>query len=254
MRAARAAMGLRAALKRPPRPPTIEDRGRRLGDFERTKISYDTSLVKEQAARDHLFSLEGDHLNFLDIGARDGKLDYLLGIRANLDFDSELYALNRKRFDERFNYYGLDLEPADEEEQVLSGDICSDDFIETYRRFSGTFDVAYSNNVFEHLRRPWVATRNILDLLKPGGSCITIAPFSLRYHESPEDHFRYTHTGLVALFEEHAPVETVLSGYDITGRRNNWQGLGTANDTVPTDEFGAWRENWFVIAIVRKPS
>jgi hypothetical protein len=108
--------------------------------------------------------------------------------------------------------------------------------------------------VFEHLRRPWAAARNILDLLRPGGSCITIAPFSLRYHESPEDHFRYTHTGLVALFEEHAPVRTVLAGYDIAGRRNNWQGLGTANDTVPADEFGAWRENWFTIAIVEKPA
>jgi SAM-dependent methyltransferase len=249
-----AAAALRSRVRKPEWPRLIADRGRKLGNFEHTHVGYDTSIVKEQAARGYLFSLPGDDLTFLDIGAQDGRLSYLFGIRENLNMDPDLYAETRKRFDARFRYFGLDLEPAGEGGAVLSGDICADDFLDGYPDFRGTFDVAYSNNVFEHLRRPWVATRNILDLLKPGGSCITIAPFSLRYHESPEDHFRYTHTGIVALFQEHAPVETVLAGYDITGRRNDWQGLGTANDTVPTDEFGAWRENWFTIAIIRKPA
>jgi SAM-dependent methyltransferase len=236
------------------RPPVIVDRGRKLGDFEAKRIAYDTSIVKEQAARDHLFSLPGTELRFLDVGARDGRLDYLLGIHKNLESDEELYKANRARFDAKFIYFGLDLDPAAEDENVLAGNICADDFLDSHESLRGTFDVAYSNNVFEHLRRPWVAARNILALLKPGGSCITIAPFSLRYHESPEDHFRYTHSGLVALFAEHEPVETLLAGYDLTGRRNNWQGLGTANDIVPVDEFGAWRENWFAVAIVRKPA
>ena len=236
------------------RPRIIEDRERKLGDFEATNVAYDTSIVKEQAARDHIFSLPGERLRFLDVGARDGRLHYLLGIRKNHESDEEMYRANKARFDTKFDYFGLDLDPAGEDENVLSGDICADDFVDAHAHFRGTFDVAYSNNVFEHLRRPWVAARNILALLKPGGSCITIAPFSLRYHESPEDHFRYTHSGLVALFEEHEPVEVLLSGYDLTGRRNNWQGLGTANDIVPVDEFGAWRENWFAIAIVRKPA
>jgi len=232
----------------------IVDRGRRLGDFANTEVAYDTSLVKEKVAREYLFSLPGENLAFLDVGARDGLLHYLLGIHGNLDIDDDLYERNRAQFDAKFRYFGLDLEPAGDDEHVLSGDICADDFLERHADRRGFFDVVYSNNVFEHLRRPWVAAANILELLKPGGACITIAPFSLRYHESPEDHFRYTHTGLVALFEAHAPVRTVVAGYDITGRRNNWQGLGTAHDIVPVDEFGAWRENWFVIAIVEKPA
>lgn len=231
----------------------IADRGRRLGDFGATEIAYDTSLVKEQVARDYLFALPGEGLTFLDVGARDGRLEYLLGIHRNLEIDPELYQRNKARFDAKFDYFGVDLEPAGADEHVLSGDICADDFLATHADRRGFFDVVYSNNVFEHLRRPWAAAGTILELLKPGGACITIAPFSLRYHESPEDHFRYTHTGLVALFEEHAPVRTVVTGYDITGRRNNWQGLGTGRDIVPVDEFGAWRENWFVIAIVEKP-
>jgi SAM-dependent methyltransferase len=231
----------------------IVDNGRKLGHFEVTDVAYDTSLVKEQVARDYLFALPGEGLTFLDVGARDGRLDYLLGIHRNLEIDEELYRANKARFDAKFRYFGLDLAPEGDGDHVLSGDICADDFLDTHATRRGFFDVAYSNNVFEHLRRPWAAAGTILGLLKPGGACITIAPFSLRYHESPEDHFRYTHTGLVALFEEHAPVRTVVAGYDITGRRNNWQGLGTAHDIVPVDEFGAWRENWFVIVIVEKP-
>jgi hypothetical protein len=80
-----------------------------------------------------------------------------------------------------------------------------------------------------------IAAYIILGLLKPGGAYITIAPFSLRYHESPEHHFRYTHTRLVALLEEHAPVRTVVTRYDITGRRSNWQRQGAARDIVPVE-------------------
>jgi SAM-dependent methyltransferase len=158
-----------------------------------------------------------------------------------------------ERFRAKYDYYGLDLDPAGDNENVLVGDVCADDFLAGNPSYEGFFDVIYSNNVFEHLRRPWVATRNLLAMLKPGGICITIAPFSIRYHESPEDHFRYTHTGLTALFTEHEPVEELVSGYDLTGRRNNWQGGGEFNDIVPVDEFGAWRENWFVVNVVQKP-
>jgi SAM-dependent methyltransferase len=233
------------------RPSVIIDRERKLGRFDVNDVGYATSLKKEEVAREHVFGMEGHGLQFLDIGARDAQLDYLLGITSNLDIDRSMYAANRRRFEAKYRYWGLDLLPEDEE-SVIAADICDERLLERRPDLAGFFDVAYSNNVFEHLRRPWVAAANIMQMLKPGGICITITPFSLRYHESPGDYFRYTHTGLVALFEDDGPVRTLVSGYDITGRRNNWQGLGGANDIVPVDRFGAWRENWFVIAIVQK--
>jgi SAM-dependent methyltransferase len=232
-------------------PRFIVDRGRRLGDFARETVAYDTSLKKEQLAREHIFGLPGEGLRFLDVGARDAKLHYLLGITANLEPDEAMYAQNKTRFDAKFEYWGLDLLPEDEE-RVVAADVCDEGLLERRADLRDFFDVVYSNNVFEHLRRPWVAARNIVAMLKPGGICITIAPFALRYHESPQDYFRYTHTGLASLFEDAGDVEVLEAGYDITGRRNNWQGLGTANDTVPLDNFGAWRENWFVVSVVRK--
>ena len=102
------------------------------------------------------------------------------------------------------------------------------------------------------LAKEEVARRYVLDMLRPGGICITIAPFALRYHESPADHFRYTHTGLASLFEDAGAVTTLVAGYDLQGRRNNWQGLGSANDICPVDSFGAWRENWFTVCVVEK--
>ncbi len=33
-------------------------------------------------------------------------------------------------------------------------------------------------------------------------------------------------------------LEVLETGYDIIGRRNDWQGSGEHNDIVPTDRFG----------------
>lgn len=248
-RLGRRLFGLFSELRR---TRVVIDRELRLG-ARRGQVAYDISVCKEEAARDFVFSRPGEDLTFLDVGARDGRLDYLFGIRRNLRFDPDFYQQNLERFRAKYSYWGLDINPDRPNERVIVGDVASDSLLAQYPNYEGFFDVAYSNNVFEHLRRPWVAAGNILALLKSGGICITIAPFALRYHESPEDHYRYTHTGLSALFEEHAPVKTLLSGYDITGRRNDWQGSGEHRDICPVDRFGAWRENWFVINVVEKP-
>jgi hypothetical protein len=71
-------------------------------------------------------SYHGEKLNFLDVGGRDGELEYLLGDKGNFDIDQEMYDVNKQRFNKMYNYYGLDIEPAGE--NVLFGDICSLNF------------------------------------------------------------------------------------------------------------------------------
>lgn len=230
----------------------ILDTHKRLGNFSLDTPTYDVTLSKEEVSRRYLFSQPGENLNFLDVGARDGELTYLLGIDQNLQFDEKFYKQNLSAFKKKYSYYGMDLIPTDDT-RVLSGDICSPGYLEDNSRFHEFFDFIYSNNVFEHLRKPWIASKNLLDMLKPGGICATIVPFAQRYHESPQDYFRYTHTGLISLFEDHSADFTVLeSGYDLIGRRNNWQGSGEVNDIVPLDAFGAWRETWFTVCVFRK--
>jgi SAM-dependent methyltransferase len=230
----------------------IVDRERRLGDFAPRPIAYDVSLVKERVAREHILGRMGEDMAFLDVGARDGRLEYLLGIEANLYANDALFVESKAAFDAKYHYYALDLDPAPGRPEILVADVCDEGLPEALPQFREFFDVIYSNNVFEHLRRPWVAASNLLSMLKPGGLCVTIAPFAIRYHASPGDFFRYTHTGLTALFADQGPVRELVSGYDLTGRRNNWQGMGEHDDICPVDEFGAWRENWFVVNILEK--
>jgi SAM-dependent methyltransferase len=233
-------------------PRVVLDGHLRLGDFENHQVGYDASLCKEEVSRAFILEREGEGLRFLDIGARDGELSYLLGNRGNLHFDAELEARNRARFRAKYEYFGLDLPGGPREGHVIEADVCDPRLTESRPDLLGFFDVIYSNNVFEHLRRPWLAAENILRMLKPGGVCITVVPFSIRYHEVPGDYFRYTHTGVVSLFEDHGPIRVLVSGYDTLGRRNNWQGTGENNDICPVDHFGAWRETWFTVTVLEK--
>jgi SAM-dependent methyltransferase len=229
----------------------IVDRHRRLNIPARRPPTIDHSINKESESRAVLFASETPGGRFLEIGCGDGDLSYLLGIRGNLDFDAAFHAANKGRFNEKFEYLGLDLNKRSAA-NVITGDICSPKFSEEHPDLVGRCAVIYSNNVFEHLRRPWLAARNIGSLLMEGGVCITVVPFSQRYHESPSDYFRYTHKGLEALFEDVMRMKVIRSGYDILGRRNDWQGTGEQNDSVPTDEFGAWRETWFAFLAFQK--
>jgi SAM-dependent methyltransferase len=236
-----------------PRVRIIVDREPRRGRTERVgadAVAYDATLCKEEVAREYVFGMPGEGLRFLDVGARDGRLDYLLGVREELSYDEAFHDENLRRFRAKYEYFGLDLEPADAP-NVLRADLCADDD-PIFQEHRGSFDVVYSNNVFEHLRRPWVAARHVVDLLRPGGICITIAPFAIRYHAVPDDYFRYTHRGITALFVDQGDVEELVSGYDVRGRRVDWQGGGGNHDLVLTDHFGAWRENWFSVSVVRK--
>lgn len=224
----------------------------KLGNFKNHKISYQL-LNKEEEARKLLFDGTENHKykrNFLDVGGRDGSLKYLLGDKGNFKFNKTFYDSNKHKFNDLYNYYGLDIVPAGS--NVLFGDICSHDFKKKYVEKKGFFDVIYSNNVFEHLSKPWVAAENITFLLKQGGTVITIAPFSIRYHSVPEDYFRFTHKAIQSLFSDYANYDVLKTGYDINSRRNNWQGTGKMNDIVPVDNFGAWREAWFIFTALKK--
>jgi SAM-dependent methyltransferase len=231
----------------------IVDRELRLGE-PHAAVAYEHSFAKEDLARRFILDREPSGkapMRFLDLGAGEGTLDYLLAIDRNLSrLPEETVQGHRRRFDELYEYVGLELDPMTD--GFLAADICSEQFAAEHPELQESFDVVYSNNVFEHLRQPWIAARNAVWLLRPGGLCITIAPFSLRYHESPEDYFRFTHTGLASLFEDTGSVRTLAAGYDINGRRNDWQGSGAAADVCPEDSFGAWRENWFVLNVVEK--
>lgn len=74
-------------------------------------------------------------------------------------------------------------------------DICTD----TLPR---QFDLIIADQVFEHLKWPYRAGRNVLAMLKPGGVFVISTPFLVRVHRAPIDCSRWTPDGLSYLLQE----------------------------------------------------
>ncbi|WP_112309413.1 methyltransferase domain-containing protein [Pseudogemmobacter bohemicus] len=64
------------------------------------------------------------------------------------------------------------------------------------------FDVILANQVWEHIERPYAATRNVLRMLRPGGWFWLAVPFFVPYHAVPVDCSRWSALGLKNLLIE----------------------------------------------------
>jgi len=64
------------------------------------------------------------------------------------------------------------------------------------------FDVIIAEQVFEHLRHPYLAARNILTMLKHDGVFLIATPFLVRVHNEPGDYTRWTEMGLAGFLED----------------------------------------------------
>ncbi|MDX1785714.1 MAG: methyltransferase domain-containing protein [Roseovarius sp.] len=80
-------------------------------------------------------------------------------------------------------------------------DICEGPF-EDHDGLVRKFDIVLANQVWEHLDRPYAATRNVLRMLRVGGYFWIAVPFLVRYHNAPVDCSRWTARGLTNLLIE----------------------------------------------------
>lgn len=64
------------------------------------------------------------------------------------------------------------------------------------------FDLILANQVWEHLDRPYAATRNVLSMLSPGGYFWVAVPFFIPFHAAPQDCSRWSARGLKNLLIE----------------------------------------------------
>ena len=67
---------------------------------------------------------------------------------------------------------------------------------------SGVFDLALSQEVVEHVDDPFHAVREMVRVLRPGGTIYLQVPFVIGYHPGPEDYWRFTRAGLEALMRQ----------------------------------------------------
>lgn len=74
-----------------------------------------------------------------------------------------------------------------------------------------TIDTILSSQMLEHVVNPLDCLKEMIRVLKPGGSLIITIPQSNEMHSEPDDYWRFTKFGIVFLLEQAGfKVETVL--------------------------------------------
>lgn len=85
-------------------------------------------------------------------------------------------------------------------------DICA-------QRTPRQYGIILAEQVWEHLLWPYRATRNVLEMLEPGGYFMVSVPFLVRVHGYPIDCSRWTELGLKHLLAECGfPIESIKTG------------------------------------------
>ena len=73
-------------------------------------------------------------------------------------------------------------------------------------------DGVISESVLEHVKQPWIVTKEIERILKKGGWLYASVPFVDPYHSSPDDYYRWTSSGL----------RQMLSGFNEKEMKIGW--------------------------------
>lgn len=145
-----------------------------------------------------------------------------------------------ENFSERLpnaSYLNLDLEEGSVPDKTI---VC--DITKKIPLRSNSVNFIYSNNCFEHVNAPWLAARELVRILKPGGYIFVSVPWAWRYHPVPIDYWRFSPDALVYLFNGVTPLQT---GFNVAYRRDDMSGFWPNKmDSVPRDQFGGFRENW----------
>lgn len=72
---------------------------------------------------------------------------------------------------------------------------------------SSTFDAAYCSHVLEHVKNPFGVGEEIKRVLKRGGYVDATVPFICPYHDTPDNYFNMTSSGIKILFNDFEPID-----------------------------------------------
>jgi SAM-dependent methyltransferase len=75
------------------------------------------------------------------------------------------------------------------------------------------FDLVLSCSTYEHFSRPWIATKEIVAVLRPGGTLFIQTHQSFPLHGFPNDYFRFSREALHLLCED-AGLTAIETAYE----------------------------------------
>lgn len=107
-------------------------------------------------------------------------------------------ARHRACFD-RGRYLAIDRGTGDPAWDYSATDVCGD--LETLPLRAAAVDHVLCMVVLEHTRNPRRVLEEFDRVLRPGGSLRMVVPFLWEEHQVPNDYFRFTRYGVLALFE-----------------------------------------------------
>ena len=65
-----------------------------------------------------------------------------------------------------------------------------------------TFGLIIAPHLLEHVRKPWIAAKNIQKLMAQDGKLFVSVPWVQAYHDFPADYWRFSFSGLAELFDD----------------------------------------------------
>jgi SAM-dependent methyltransferase len=89
-----------------------------------------------------------------------------------------------------------------------------------------TFDYAMSDQVLEHVRKPWIGVEEVRRVLKPGGIAVLTSALIFYMHGVPHDYWRFTPDGLKVLCENFSRIHRCAGTGDLNFVLDVLQGRG----------------------------
>jgi len=93
-------------------------------------------------------------------------------------------------------FVGVDLETGKGVDAVVDFSTGIGDLVENQ------FGLCICCSVMEHCAKPWVMAENMTSVLAPGGKMFVSVPWVWAYHPYPDDFFRFSYSGIKAIFPQ----------------------------------------------------
>lgn len=87
---------------------------------------------------------------------------------------------------------------------------------------SSTFDLVLCQAVLEHCRKPWIVTKEVHRVCKPGGLVYVDNAFMQPYHPRPRHFFNTTKEGLEILLEGFTRIDSGVNEYQMPSFTVAW--------------------------------